>query len=331
MMDKNRRPDAIPFQGSPSRKLPTRAPAALTWISLGVWESFRREETNAHRLASAPAAWLERFGDDLLLSCQEESHLRHYLPEIERRCRDYDYLPRRIFGKFLPRQASERGAPSLLFGDPSLSLVTEVTEDAVRFALDFGGGYSCGLFLDQRLNRTRLHSLQPKRLLNTFAYTCSFSVVAALGGSETLSVDLSRRSLTRGEENFRLNGLDPKSNHRFMADDVFSVLPRLARRGEKYDAIILDPPTFSRNHAGHAFKAQRDFGKLVDLALAVAAPGAALLLSTNDADLRVGDLEQMGRECLRAQNRSGKLVSSLPLIDFPSGHGAKTIWLELKA
>ncbi len=140
----------------------------------------------------------------------------------------------------------------------------------MRYGLDFAGGYSAGLFIDQRANRARLRALKPKRLLNTFAYTCSFSVVAALAGAETLSVDLSRRSLTRGEENFQRNGLDPKAGHRFIADDVLAVLPRLARRGEKFDAIILDPPTFSRNQAGAAFQVQRDFDRLVTLALEVA-------------------------------------------------------------
>ena len=143
----------------------------------------------------------------------------------------------------------------------------------MRYGLDFAGGYSAGLFIDQRANRARLRAWKPSRLLNTFAYTCSFSVVAALAGAETVSVDLSRRSLTRGEGNFRAMGLIPKTGHRFIADDVLAVLPRLARRGEKFDAIMLDPPTFSRNQSGAAFQVQRDFERLVSLALEVAAHG----------------------------------------------------------
>jgi 23S rRNA (cytosine1962-C5)-methyltransferase len=170
---------------------------------------------------------------------------------------------------------------------------------------------------------------KPRRLLNTFAYTCSFSVVAALAGAETVSIDLSRRSLTRGEENFTRNGLDPKSGHRFIADDVLATLPRLARRGEKFDAIILDPPTFSRNHAGAAFQVQRDFGQLVLLALEVAAPGAKILLSVNHSAMRVADLEQSARAALRVHKRSGRFHASETLPDFPPGHGAKTVWLEL--
>jgi 23S rRNA (cytosine1962-C5)-methyltransferase len=207
---------------------------------------------------------------------------------------------------------------------------TEVSEAGVRYGLDFAGGYSAGLFIDQRGNRARLRAWQPKRLLNTFAYTCSFSVVAALAGAETLGVDLSRRSLTRGEENFARNGLDPKAGHRFIADDVLAVLPRLGRRGEKFDAIVLDPPTFSRNQSGAAFQVQRDFGKLVELALEVAAPGARLLLSVNHSEMRVADLEWAARNALKLAGRAGRFLPAEQLPDFPAGHGAKTVWVELR-
>ena len=90
-------------------------------------------------------------------------------------------------------------------GETSGPMETEVQEGGLRLGLDFAAGYSAGLFIDQRANRARVHDLKPKRLLNTFAYTCSFSVVAARAGAETVSVDLSRRSLTRGEDNFRRN------------------------------------------------------------------------------------------------------------------------------
>jgi Predicted SAM-dependent methyltransferases len=85
--------------------------------------------------------------------------------------------------------------------------------------------------------------IAPRRLLNCFAYTCRFLSVRHAGGGTTLNIDVSKRSLTRGRENFALNNL-PTMDHRFIADDVRAVLPRLARRGEKFEAIILDPPTF---------------------------------------------------------------------------------------
>jgi 23S rRNA (cytosine1962-C5)-methyltransferase len=324
-------PEAIPFQRG---KRPVRAQleksVSLEWISDAVWSRLKAEGTEAHRLASGPEIWLERFGHDVLLSYQSEPGRDAVLAEIDTRCAAYSYQPSRIFGKYLPQQAAERAAPALLRGDANAPMETEVIEAGVHYGLDFAGGYSAGLFIDQRANRAFLRGLKPKRLLNTFAYTCSFSVVAALSGAETISVDLSRRSLTRGEENFVHNGLDPKKGHRFIADDVLAVLPRLARRGEKFDAIILDPPTFSRNQAGAAFQVQRDFEKLVTLALEVAAPGARILFSVNHSAMRVADLEWAGRAALKMAGRSGRFHPSATLPDFPFGHGAKTVWLEMR-
>ncbi|MEI9997877.1 MAG: class I SAM-dependent methyltransferase [Verrucomicrobiota bacterium] len=266
----------------------------------------------------------------MLISHRTEPARDAVLAELERRCAAYGYAPGRVFGKYLPTHAAERGAPALLRGAADGPMEAEVCEAGVRYGLDFAGGYSAGLFIDQRANRARLRALKPRRLLNTFAYTCSFSVIAALAGAETVSVDLSRRSLTRGEGNFTRNGLDPKAGQRFIADDVLAVLPRLARRGETFDAIVLDPPTFSRNQAGAAFQVQRDFGRLVELALDVAAPGAHVLLSVNHSAMRVADLEWAGRSALKLAGRTGRFVASEPLPDFPAGHGAKTVWLELR-
>jgi 23S rRNA (cytosine1962-C5)-methyltransferase len=323
----------MPFRRGSHRKpvrREVRAPSALEWITPATFSAITAQGTDAHRLASGEGAWLERFGPDLLLSYQTESERDAVMAELDARCAAFNYTPRRVFGKYLPTQAAERVAPELVRGEKKGPMETEVTEAGVRYGLDFAGGYSAGLFIDQRENRARLRAWKPKRVLNTFAYTCSFSVATALVGAETLSVDLSRRSLTRGEENFTRNGLDPKVGHRFIADDVLAVLPRLARRGEKFDAIVLDPPTFSRNQSGEAFQVQRDFEKLVTLALEVAAPAAKILLSVNHSAMRVADLEWAARHAFKLAGRIGDFLASAPVSDFPTGHGAKTVWVELR-
>jgi 23S rRNA (cytosine1962-C5)-methyltransferase len=324
------RPEAVPFQRGkrPARPSPS-AEIRLDWVTPETAKAFSFASTNAYRLASGPGAWLERFGNDVLFSYLNERSLEAVLKELDVRAADYGFPIQRIFGKHLPTHAAERGAPARLRGDELASLQTEVLEAGVRFGLDFAGGYSAGLFIDQRANRGRLRAEKPRRVLNTFAYTCSFSVVAALAGAETVSIDLSRRSLARGEQNFARNGLDPKAGHRFIADDVLDVLPRLARRGETFDAIVLDPPTFSRNRSGAAFQVQRDFDRLVLLALEVAAPGAKILLSVNHSEMRVADLERAARSALRLHRRAGRFRPADPLPDFPPGHGARALWLEL--
>ena len=318
----------MPFQRGRPRPKPSFVRPPL-WINAGTWSSFATQGTTAHRLATGPDIWLERFGPDLLVSYQTEPSRDAVLEQLDERCAVYSFKPQRVFGKYLPQQAAERGVPTLLRGKENVPLETEVTEAQIKYGLDFGGGYSAGLFIDQRENRARVRRSKSKRMLNTFAYTCSFSVVAALAGAETVSIDLSRKSLTRGEENFRRNGLDPKVGHRFLADDVLAVLPRLARRGEKFDTIILDPPTFSRNQAGAAFQVQRDFEKLLLLALEIASPRAQILLSVNHSEMRVADLERIARGTLRIGGRSGRFEQTIPLPDIPPTEGAKTIWLEV--
>ena len=108
------------------------------------------------------------------------------------------------------------------------------------------------------------------------------------------------------------------------------VLPRLARKGEKFDVIILDPPTFSRSRRGQAFQVEQDFEKLLLSALEVAERDAKILLSTNCSSLQERALEVMARFCLKATRRAGTFHRENSLPDFPRGVGAATVWLTLR-
>jgi len=312
------------------RNPPPRAPGK--WIAPSQCEAFAQAGTSAHRVYSGPDAWLERFGQDLLLSYKTEAARDSILAEWPGWSAAQTFVPRRIFGRYLPERNEDRAAPALLMGDPTAPLETVVEENHIRFGLDFAAGYSAGLFIDQRANRALVRKGGIRRLLNTFAYTCSFSVAAALSGAETVSIDLSRKSLDRGADNFVLNGLDPskEKGHRFFADDVLEALPRLGRKGEVFDAIILDPPTFSRGHKGRRFQVEKDFEALLLAALELAAPRARILLSTNCARLDRRALENIGRFCLKASRRAADFRSELELPDIPTNAAAQTIWLFLK-
>ncbi|MBA3963019.1 MAG: class I SAM-dependent rRNA methyltransferase [Chthoniobacterales bacterium] len=299
------------------------------WIDFGLIRDFAAEQTDAYRLCTALEGWVERFGSDVLISYKTDSAREQLLAEFGAWSRAAAQPAERIFGRFLPKQNAERIAPRLLFGDATLPLARIVSERGVRYAIDFGAGYSAGLFLDQRENRGFVRRKAPRRLLNCFAYTCSFSVVAALGGSSTLNVDLSRKSLDRGRENFALNRL-ATDQHRFLADDVIRVLPRLARKGETFDAIILDPPTFSRARTGKSWQVARDFEGLLLAALEVATRDARILLSTNSTGLDQRALEAMARFCLKASRRAGSFQPALRPLDFPRGAGASSLWLMLR-
>ncbi len=260
----------------------------------------------------------ERFGDDVLISHKDDAARDALHAGLRTWCLENGYAPRRVFGKFLPRQNAHRIAPVLLEGDAALPLTTTVEENGMRFGLDFGAGYSAGLFIDQRANRAFVRRQRPRRLLNTFAYTCSFSVAAALGRAETVSVDLSKKSLDRGRENFVLNHLDAAA-HRFYADDVLDVLPRLARKNETFDTLILDRPTFSRGNKGRRFQVEEDIEALLLAALELAAPRAKVLVSTNCTRLPRRALENVARFALKATRRAAEFQRGTAL----AGHSAR--------
>ncbi len=299
------------------------------WIDFGLVRDFATENTDAYRLCTAAEGWVERFGADALISYKTDAAREQLRAELEEWSRDSSVAFVRVFSRFLPKRNAERVAPQLLRGDAAQPLERTVLERGVSYAIDFGAGYSAGLFLDQRENRQFVRRLAPRRTLNCFAYTCSFSVVAALGGGETLSIDLSRKSLDRGRDNFALNRL-ATDQQRFLADDVLRVLPRLARRGETFDCIILDPPTFSRSHTGKAWQVERDFEDLLLAALAVATREARILLSTNCTALDARALEVMARFCLKTNRRAATFQPGARLPDFPPASGARTLWLLLR-
>jgi 23S rRNA (cytosine1962-C5)-methyltransferase len=251
------------------------------------------------------------------------------LEELQTWADSVGFQVRRVFARLIPTKSERRESPALVIGDPSESLQTVVTEWYLRFGIDFGTGYSPGLFLDQRENRRYVRHIAPKRLLNCFAYTCSFSVYAACNGASTLNIDLSKKYLARGRENFALNKLST-IDHRFIRDDVRSVLPRLTRRGEKFDAIILDPPTFSRSPEGKTFQVQDDFENLLISALTVAERDAHVLVSTNCSALGERALKVMAHYCLKETRRAAAFHRPLPLPDFPPHTGASSMWLALR-
>ena len=299
-------------------------------ITPAQFAAFGAAGTDAHRMFSDGDGWIERLAEDVLISHKSDAALNAMRDGLAEWTAANGWQPRRIFGKLLPKQNEDRDPPLLLSGAAALPLTGVVRENGVSYGLDFAAGYSAGLFLDQRMNRAFVRNAAPKRMLNTFAYTCSFSVVAALAGAETVSIDLSKKSLDRGRANFALNDLDPNAGHKFIADDVLEVLPRLARRGEKFDAIVLDPPTFSRGNKGRRWQVGQDLEELVIAAMELATQRARILVSTNCTTIQFADLERIARFALKFHRRAGDFHREPQPPDFPPGHGARTLWISLR-
>jgi len=298
------------------------------WIDRQLLEAFEAQGTNAHRLCTIDDGWAERFSRYVLISFRTEAARDRLARQLNEWSKSIEFQYERVFARFLPKKNEERETPKLLSGKEAEILQTVATEHHLKYGIDFGVGYSVGLFVDQRENRGFVRQARPKRLLNCFAYTCSFSVAAASVNAETVNIDLSKKSLERGRQNFTLNSLS-SDGHQFIADDVRPVLRRMARRGEKFDVIVLDPPTFSRTKGGRAFHVERDFEELIAAALEVAERAGRILLSTNCETLDEKALERMARYCLKLSRRAGSLHRQPPPADFPPRTGAKTVWLTL--
>lgn len=198
-------------------------------------------------------------------------------------------------------------------------------ESGVNYKIHFKAGYSQGIFLDQRLNRRRVreHSAAGKTVLNTFAYTGAFSVCAALAGATTTTLDLSQIYLDWARDNFRENDLDPEQ-HYFCKGDTFHWLKRFARQGRKFDGIILDPPTFSRDDKGKVFRVEKDYGRLVELAHACLAPGGWMLCCTNCRKLDPRDFAAMVKK-----GAPGANTTPLPMPEEYTGENyLKSLWVD---
>jgi 23S rRNA (cytosine1962-C5)-methyltransferase len=158
-----------------------------------------------------------------------------------------------------------------------------VREDGLDLIVNLHAYLDTGLFLDHRDTRRMVRSQAAgKRFLNLFSYTGSFTVYAAAGGAgSSVTVDLSNRYLDWARRNLELNGLHSRA-HRLVRSDVFRYLETVPANGERFDLIVLDPPSFSNSAAmTRILDVQRDHVELINRCLRLLAPGGVLYFSTN--------------------------------------------------
>ncbi|HRI11592.1 MAG TPA: pseudouridine synthase [Verrucomicrobiota bacterium] len=310
------------------------------WTNCFRWQNGSADAT--------PGQYVDRLGAFLLLHAEREPAVAkltsgnpwHLAEEPAPESIYFRQLQRHI-GRAAPRDS----CPRCLAG-PIAPPTFEVRENGVRFELSFQEGYSTGLFLDQRDNRRRLltshvaagfplftKSPSVPEMLNCFAYTCGFSVCAALGGARTTSLDLSRKYLDWGRRNFTLNGLDSAA-HDFIHGDVFDWSKRLAKKKRQFDLIVLDPPTFSRSREHGDFRAESNYADLVTLVMPLLRSGGVLFASTNAARLAPERFLTQVRGAISATGRRILQEHYVPQPpDFPISREEpaylKTVWLRL--
>lgn len=202
-------------------------------------------------------------------------------------------------------------------------------ESGVNYKISFQSGYSQGIFLDQRENRKRVRELvesanDEQTVLNTFAYTGAFSVCAALGGATTTTLDLSQPYLDWAKENMELNKLVP-NEHYFCKGDTFHWMKRFAKQGRKFNGIILDPPTFSRDDKGKVFRVESHYDQLIALASQCIANDGWILASTNCRKLTQQSYHQLVKKGL---SQPAKLQPASMPEEYTGESYLKSLWIH---
>ncbi len=156
-----------------------------------------------------------------------------------------------------------------------------VTENGLDFLINLSDYQDTGLFLDHRETRRWVaERSKGKSMLNTFAYSGSFSIYAAKSGAaKTWSVDLSATYCDWIKKNLELNHLDAETNW-VSKMDTMEFFRYATKKELKFDIIVIDPPTFSRNK-GKSFSVQKDHQELINGALKLLAPRGFIMFSNN--------------------------------------------------
>lgn len=139
----------------------------------------------------------------------------------------------------------------------------------LRFKLKLMGFKHTGLFPEQAVNWDRMSRLiseagRPISVLNLFGYTGAASVACLAAGASVCHVDGAKAMVERAGENVRLSGVD-SAHMRYIVDDCFKFTSRELKRGRRYDAVILDPPSFGRGPNGEKWKIEEGISDLMEI------------------------------------------------------------------
>ena len=234
------------------------------------WEYRKKTvDTSSCRVIFGEADWLpgivvDKFSDVLVvqaLALGIDRMKEQILEELKAVLAEDGIRIRGIYERSDAKEREKEGLERIkgFLGEPFDTNV-EIVENGVRYLVDVKDGQKTGFFLDQKYNRLAIQKLcKDAKVLDCFTHTGSFALNAGLAGArEVLGVDASELGVRQAEKNALLNGLE-KTVH-FQCADVFDLLPKLEKKGETFDVVILDPPAFtkSRSSVKNATKGYRE-------------------------------------------------------------------------
>ena len=144
----------------------------------------------------------------------------------------------------------------------------QISYKDLKFNIKQMGFKHTGLFPEQAVNWDYMidkikRSKRDIKVLNLFAYTGGATVACMYAGAHVTHVDSSKGMVDWAKENISLNNLDT-TKVRYIVDDVLKFVQREARRGNKYDAIIMDPPSYGRGSNGEVWNIEKDLYPLIN-------------------------------------------------------------------
>ncbi|HSJ09790.1 MAG TPA: class I SAM-dependent rRNA methyltransferase [Longimicrobiales bacterium] len=272
------------------------APIDRAWFAARIADAWRvrqplvAEGTTGFRVVHGendglPGLIVDRYGDSLVVKLYTAAWLT-YLDDVLDALDAVFPAVRTVLRLGRTVQRAAAGGPvdgDVVRGAPLDGPVLFV-ENGITFEADLVRGQKTGFFLDQRDNRARVERhCRGRTVLNVFAYTGGFSVYAARGGARTVtSLDVSAPALAAAERNFAHNRTHPAvaaAEHRTIAGDAFDVMQQMRARGERFDVVILDPPSFAKARA-EVERALASYARIVRLGLDVLADGGLLVAAS---------------------------------------------------
>lgn len=215
----------------------------------------------------------------------------------------------------------------------------QIEVEGIKFKLsstDFG---HLGIFPEQAaswqwLRKTvrsaRSRYPRPLSVLNLFAYSGGSTMASALEGASVCHLDASKGMVDWARDNARLNGLQD-APIKWLVDDAIKFLQREVRRGNRYDGIILDPPSFGRGKKGEIFKIERDILTTLDLCVSLLSDSPLfLLLSCHTAGFTPTVMENLLTQMLEDRQgaiESGEMFLTGKKDTFPLPNGTWARWL----
>lgn len=208
---------------------------------------------------------LEKFGDYILIRPEPQAIWQPQMPKTEWRSKAHAHFTREQKDKFRFSDDIKGGWKKLKPMPESWQINYKSDAFEIKLRLALTGFGHVGIFPEQGENWNFIFNTinkwkQPSRLLNLFAYTGAASVVAAAAGAEVTHCDASRPGLNWANQNMSLNNL---SGIRWVHEDALKFVRREAKRGNKYNGIIMDPPPYGRGPDGEKWTLQEKLDELI--------------------------------------------------------------------